>query len=296
MAILDTLLGIANVAFFYAILIWVLVHSLRQSKLKGVAYLKRGPTVFATIIVLSNAVITFLNIAFAFHEYRTKRIIRYSLVSSALTWVMATIISLYSMKTTLRENKRFPLVLILWWIFASIIDTFSVSLGLMKNFESLDLWFLLSEDNIVGVVSLPMLLVVCLNAVLPSVCAREHSEMEQLLLHKELASSMGEGDEEAFTNASMWGQLTFQWLNPIFSKGRIQKLELAQIPAVPHSETAENVSSVLEESLRKQKLEGGSLTKAITHSIWKSLALNAVFAGIFYLVSVFMHFYLYGDY
>lgn len=290
MAMLDAVLGMINVAFFYAILIWILVDSLRQSKNNGIAYFKQGPMVFATITVVFNAVISAMNMAFTFHEYRTRRIIGYNSVSLTLTWVLSTIVSFYSMKRTLKENHRFPLVLILWWVFTSITDALLVCIEIVKNFESLNLWFFLSEDNIVGMVSLPMLLLlVCFNT-LPSVCAREQqysdSNMEQRLLQGELESSMAE-DEEAFTNASMWSQLTFQWLNPIFSKGRVQKLELGHIPSVPHSETAENASSMLEESLRKQKLEGGSLTKAITHSIWKSLVSNAVFAGNFYSFLLF---------
>ncbi|XLR07617.1 hypothetical protein HN51_062541, partial [Arachis hypogaea] len=150
-----------------------------------------------------------------------------------------------------------------------------------NNFEYLDFWNFLSEDdNIVSVVSLPMLLLLlCLN-----LCAREkqhNTDMEQLLVHPgEEEDDDDDEDGENFTTAGIWSQLTFRWLNPIFRKGRVQKLELAHIPDVPHSETAENASSLLEESLGKQKLEGASLAKAITSSVWKSLALNAVFAGV----------------
>ncbi|QHO49776.1 hypothetical protein S83_001605 [Arachis hypogaea] len=104
--------------------------------------------------------------------------------------------------------------------------------------------------------------------------------MEQLLVHPGEEDDDDDEDGENFTTAGIWSQLTFRWLNPIFRKGRVQKLELAHIPDVPHSDTAENASSLLEESLGKQKLEGASLTKAITSSVWKSLALNAVFAGV----------------
>ncbi|XP_057748917.1 putative ABC transporter C family member 15 isoform X1 [Arachis stenosperma] len=282
MAIVDTLLVTANVAFFYAILIWLLLHTLRQSKLQRAVFLQQGPKFFSIITLLFNFILTLLTIAFAVHEYRTNKIVRYSSVTFALTWVMASLVSFYSMKKTTRDNKRFPFVLVLWWVWASIIEAISVSIGLMKNnLEYLDFWNFLSEDdNIVGVVSLPMLLLLlCLN-----LCAREeqHStDMEQLLVHPgEEDNDDDDEDGENFTNAGIWSQLTFRWLNPIFRKGRVQKLELSHIPDVPHSETAENASSLLEESLRKQKLEGGSLTKAITNSVWKSLALNAVFAGV----------------
>ncbi|KAI5447617.1 hypothetical protein KIW84_015177 [Lathyrus oleraceus] len=62
--------------------------------------------------------------------------------------------------------------------------------------------------------------------------------------------------------------------------GRIQKLEHVRVPSVPHSETVATASSMLEQSIRKQKLQGVSLTKAIFVSVWKSLALNAVLAAV----------------
>ncbi|XP_020978056.1 ABC transporter C family member 6-like [Arachis ipaensis] len=104
------------------------------------------------------------------------------------------------------------------------------------------------------------------------------SVMAQLLVHPgEEEDDDDDDDGENFTTAGIWSQLTFRWLNPIFRKGRVQKLELAHIPEVPHSETAENASSLLEESLGKQKLEGNSLTKAITSSVWKSLTFKCSF-------------------
>ncbi|KAK7359418.1 hypothetical protein VNO77_01378 [Canavalia gladiata] len=279
MPVLDSLLGTVNVAFFYVILIWLLLHTLRQSKRSSVHLVnfKQGSKVFAAFTVLSCAIIFLLNVALAFYQYSTRRTIGYDSVSLALTWILATVVSFYSAKTTLRENKRFPFVLILWWIFATIVVTLSVSVKVVKNLESINLWFFLSADNIVDTVSLPLLLLVCFNALL-NVCARESTDVEQVLLQKELESSRE--DEETFTNAGTWSKLTFRWLNPIFKTGRIQKIELANIPHVPHSETAENAFSTLEESLRRQKLEGLSLAKAIAHSVWKSLALNAVLAGV----------------
>ncbi|KAL1333774.1 ABC transporter C family member 7-like [Arachis ipaensis] len=300
MAIVDTLLVTANVAFFYAILIWLLLHTLRQSKLQRAVFLQQRPKFFSIITLLFNFILTLLTIAFAVHEYRTNKIVRYSSVTFALTWVMASLVSFYSMKKTTRDNKRFPFVLVLWWVLTSIIEAISISIGLMKNnFEYLDFWNFFSEDdNIVGVVSLPMLLLLlCLN-----LCAREeqhNTDMEQLLVHPGEEDDDDDEDGENFTTVGIWSQLTFRWLNPIFRKGRVQKLELAHIPDVPHSETAENASSLLEESLGKQKLEGDSLTKAITSSVWKSLALNAVFAGIFYYSLDAMYFFtfiVYGAY
>ena len=271
-------------AFFYAMLVWLLVDSLRESTSNCVLHSKRGRTrcyaVFATTTsVLSNAIISLLYIAFAFHEYSSRRTIGYNTLSLALTWVIATIVSLYSMKRMFKENKRWPLILILWWVFASFIDAVSVCMKLTKNFKSMNLWFFFSEENIVDMVSFPLLLLLCFNSM--PIWAWKSNDMEELLLHKELPPSLEEG-EGTFTNASMWSHLMFLWLNPIFKRGRIQKLELPHIPDVPDSETAENASSLLEEALLKQKLGAVSLTKAIAHFIWKSLAFNAIFAGKFH--------------
>ncbi|KAK7399976.1 hypothetical protein VNO78_11174 [Psophocarpus tetragonolobus] len=274
MPVLDALLGTLYVTFFYAILIWLLLHTLRRTHLPASCFQPR-PMLLPLLIALSCAVVSAVNVAFAFYQYTSKRIIGFNAVSLPLTWILATIVSFFSMRD---NNRRFPLVLILWWCFTCVLDALSVSLNLVKNLESINLWFFLSEDNLVHLVSLPLLPLVCFN-----VCAKEHSdeEQQQPLLQKHLESSIQEQDQEAFTNASVWSQLAFQWLNPVFKTGRIKKLELAHIPPLPPSEMAQNASSLLEQSLRKQKLkEGGSLAKAIAHSICKSLALNAVLAGV----------------
>ncbi|KAF7839827.1 putative ABC transporter C family member 15 [Senna tora] len=255
MASLDTPLGILNAAFFIAILVWLLVDSLRESRRDDDdVVLSCAPKRFSVFVVaitlVSDFVLAVFNLAFAFHEYKTRKIVSYYCVSVALTWALVTVVSAYSMKRVLREKRTWPRVLVLWWFFAAFLDSLFVSLKIVGSFESLDLLFFVSRDNIVEFVSFPLLVLLCLNAVL------------------------------AFVNAGVWSKLTFQWLNPVFRKGQIQKLELSHIPSVPESETAENASSVLEESLRKQKLEDGSLTKAIARSIWKSLTLNAVFAGV----------------
>ncbi|QCD83409.1 putative ABC transporter C family member 15 [Vigna unguiculata] len=277
MVVLDAVLGTLNVAFLYAILIWVLVDSLRQSKRTRVpdGSFKRGPMLLPAFTLLSCAVLSLMNMVLVFHQYTSTRVIGFYSVSLTLTWVLATVVSFYSVRTRVRENKRFPLVLILWWIFSSLVDVLSLSVRVVKDLEALDLWFFLSEDNLVASFSLPLLVVLCFN-----VCRRERSDMEEGLLQIEEECSMEEHDEEAFTNASVWNKLIFRWLNPIFKTGRVKKLELSHIPPVPCSESAESASSMLEGSLRKQKLGEGSLAKAIADSIWKSLALNAVLAGV----------------
>ncbi|KAK4265003.1 hypothetical protein QN277_026111 [Acacia crassicarpa] len=277
----DTPLGILNAAFFIALLLWILIDSLRESKRSDVVFLKHVPkrfAVFSAITLSIHAVLSVLNLAFAFHEYWSEKIVSYCSFSLAFTWVLATLVSVYSVKRIRRHSKTWPLILILWWFFTTVLDSIFVSVKLVKNFKSLDLSFFLSEENLVDFVSFPLLLLLWLNA-LPSVWTRKSSESEQVLLQKE-EDEDEEEDKEAFINAGIWSKLTFQWLNPIFRRGQMQKLELPHIPSVPQSESAEYASSMLEESLRKRKLEKGSLSKAMACFIRKSLALNAVFAGI----------------
>uniref|UniRef100_A0A804K4D9 Uncharacterized protein n=1 Tax=Musa acuminata subsp. malaccensis TaxID=214687 RepID=A0A804K4D9_MUSAM len=104
--------------------------------------------------------------------------------------------------------------------------------------------------------------------------SKPNPELEQSLLPQEDDCLSG----DYFSIAGFWSRLTFRWLNPVFAKGRAERLELRHIPGVPRSETAETSLCLLQESLRQQKLESASLPRAIIRAVWRSLALNAVFA------------------
>ncbi|KAK8526338.1 hypothetical protein V6N12_020812 [Hibiscus sabdariffa] len=147
----------------------------------------------------------------------------------------------------------------------------------MRHLKSKELPYPLPEADIVDVVSLPLLLIL-LCCYLPFAVS-ENGDLRHPLLDKEDENS-SKDDDTSYARASIWSQLTFRWLNPLFERGRIEKLELHHIPPVPESETADKASSLLEESLRKQKAESYLLPKAVARTIWKSLVVNAVFAGL----------------
>ncbi|KAI8022794.1 ABC transporter C family member 5 [Camellia lanceoleosa] len=108
--------------------------------------------------------------------------------------------------------------------------------------------------------------------------------MDQPLLHRE--NTGVRRDIVRYSNARIWSHITFRWLNPLFEKGqREKKLELSHIPLVPELETAEKAFSKLQESMRSLIIT--SLPRAIAHAIWKPLATNTAFAGI-YQVSSYM--------
>ncbi|GAB4840563.1 hypothetical protein Ancab_021333 [Ancistrocladus abbreviatus] len=128
----------------------------------------------------------------------------------------------------------------------------------------------------VDLLGCPFSIFLCLNTV-PLFRTRKHHDLDHPLLQEKKENSSK--DVHGFSNAGIWSQLTFSWLNPLFEIGKAQKLELRCIPSVHQSETAKDASSLLEESLQKQKISASSLSKAIFYSVKKSLAVNAIFAG-----------------
>lgn len=279
---------IVYVGFFIVLLTWILLDILRrrrrihgtgnQSYLRGRA--SRGCKGFALITLLVNALISVFYVGFGIYEYWGGRIICFKSIFSGMTWVLATIVTIYSKNRAFSEHKRWPWVLIFWWIFSFIFCSLSVCLYLITHcLKSTKLPDILPKANIVEFASFPLSMLLCCNAFS---YVQKDSDLKQPLLEKEF-----EIHTDTYTDAGIWSKVTFQWLNPLFKRGRNQKLELPHIPPVPPSERAENASSLLEESFRKQKIEDSSLPKAIIRAIWKSLAVNAVFAGISFYSKLF---------
>ncbi|MFQ6648891.1 hypothetical protein Gotur_021729 [Gossypium turneri] len=283
---MEVSLEVVNVPFAIALPAWIIIDILKRrghendsnnddvkGKIRG--YLR----VFNVVTVVFSIIIFVLNLGFGFYTYWNYGIVPTKSACLAITWFVASLVLIYWMNRGFSELKpRPPLVLILWWVFSFGLVSFSVLVYVVRLLGFRELPYRLPEPDIVDVVSLPLLVWFCCRC-----CCRplSHGELERpLLLRKE------NDDDSSFNNASIWSQLTFQWLNPLFEKGRIEKLELHHIPSVPESETADNASLLLEESIRKQKTKSTSLPKAITGTVWKSLAINAVFAGISLLKSI----------
>ncbi|KAH9603708.1 hypothetical protein KSS87_007459, partial [Heliosperma pusillum] len=140
--------------------------------------------------------------------------------------------------------------------------------------------FYFPKAEFIDFLGLPLSVLLCLNVTL-SICGgkkRNEHELEKSLLPPQIKSV--EKEKLSYTNSGIWSKVTFSWLNQLFRVGRIQLLELSDIPPVPQSETAENASSLLEESIRKKKTDVFSLPKAIFSTIWRSLLANAFLAWI----------------
>ncbi|XP_061994727.1 putative ABC transporter C family member 15 [Rosa rugosa] len=273
-------LEIVNVGFFIVLLTWVLLDTLRRRRRDGTeneTYLRdrasRGCKGFALITLIANALISVFYVVFGIYDYCGSGNVSLKSIFSGMTWVLATIVTIYSKNRGFSEHKRWPWVLIFWWIFSFIFCSLSVCLYFITHFlKSTKLPDILPKANIVEFASLPLSMLLCCNALS---YVQKDSDLKEPLLEKEF-----EIHTDSYTDAGIWSKVTFRWLNPLFKRGRNQKLELYHIPSVPPSERAANASALLEESFRKQKMEDSSLPKAIIRAVWKSLAVNAVFAGV----------------
>ncbi|XVE74843.1 hypothetical protein DITRI_Ditri12bG0050900 [Diplodiscus trichospermus] len=284
-ALMEVYLELLNAPFVIALLSWIAIDILKRrrhdndSDNDSVSHLKhrvgREARVFTVIAVLSNSIISILYLGFGFYVYWNRRIVPTKPFCSAITWFLASLVTVYSENRTFRVQKTWPLVLILWWAFSCILVSLSVAVYLIHHLKSKELPYPLPEADIVDIASLPLLILLC--CCVPIAISR-NSDLEHPLLHKEDENSSR--DDSTYSNAGIWSQLTFRWLNQLFERGRTEKLELHHVPPVPESETADIASLLLEESLRKQKTELPSLTKAIARTIGNSLAINAVFAGL----------------
>ncbi|XAR64442.1 Xenobiotic-transporting ATPase [Bertholletia excelsa] len=280
--LMDSTLLLVNVAFFFLFLTWVLMDILkkrRDFRVGGLKHEERGrrrARLFAKITLISNVLISILYVGFCCYGFWYTRHLSIVSLSSALTWILACVVSVYSHEKASGEYRRPPLVLIFFWVFSCIVDLLLISGSLMTHFTSRKVPISLPEANIVDFATFPLLITLCLNA-LP-VKDSERSSLERpLLVVEEYSRCKHVG---GFSSAGIWSQLTFSWLNPLFEKGRTQKLELSQIPSLHQSETASFASSLLEESIKKQKSGTALLPTAIFQAIWRPLAINGVFAGV----------------
>ncbi|KAF3676906.1 DNA-binding protein GT-1 [Capsicum annuum] len=140
-------------------------------------------------------------------------------------------------------------------------------------------WFIAKEEKVVGCKGDADVKKVSTHDNPTAFSPKKHSETEQPFLNKEVNKRVLKHDD-AFSNAGIWSQITFRWLNPLFKTGHEEKLRVEHIPSIPHSETSNEASSLLEDALWKKKASTLSLPDGILHMIWRSLAYNAVFAGV----------------
>ncbi|CAO2828925.1 unnamed protein product [Amaranthus hypochondriacus] len=203
----------------------------------------------------------------------------FSSISTTSTWVLSTFILMYSREKILKENKKLPLVLIAWWVYSLVHYLVLITFYIITHLTSINLHTIdFPKADFVDFLGCPLSFLLCFNGLFNCRMKSSKLELKQPLLPHE-QEIRAEKVCSPYNSSSFWSKITFSWLNPMFRIGRTQLLALDDIPSVPLSETAENSSSLLEESLRNQKSNVFSLPKAIFCSIRRSLLTNAFFAG-----------------
>ena len=206
--------------------------------------------------------------------------------SQSGSWILVTLFAFYCKEKVVRGHTRWPLVLVSWWVLSALLQLCSIPFFFISHFNLAALPWFLPVSSVADLASFPFSAFLCFGSVSMN-SSRTLHELKQSLLVKTEEEKENGVLGEVFSGAGLWNRLTFQWLNPVFEKGRAQRLELPHIPSVPQSETAEAAYSSLRESLHEQKPEFSPLLRAIISAVRRSLVINAVFAGIKFFSSLF---------
>lgn len=274
---MERFLELINLAFCILLLTWVLLDWLKRRRdivnVHPSASLDENPHFLIKIAPFCCATIFIFYMGFGFYEFWYHQILLVKSILLDFTWFLASLVAAYSSKKVFVVEKKWPLVLSLWWVYSTLIYLIMITTYSITHFTSISLRVPFPKPSLVDVFACPFSILLCLSSLI--INPRENHDLRQPLLEAR------EETDGCFSKAGFLSQLTFSWLNTFFKAGNLQRLDLHHIPSVPQSETAEIASYLLEEALQKQKVGTYdlSLTHAIFYSVWRSLALNAVFAG-----------------
>ncbi|PKU86433.1 putative ABC transporter C family member 15 [Dendrobium catenatum] len=276
---MDTATNLFHFLPFLVLLVWMLVDLLKPRR---VFPAQQEAGVLPEIIVLFNILILTLYLgSLAFKVWKIEAIPMDPLFIS-LSWILVTFFTIYTKRKAKTESSGWPNVLVSWWVLSGIFQFFSIITYLTNHFKLSALPSFFPAATVADIASFPLSVFLCIGAFIMNF-RRVSSGLEQPILLDDYENE--EVSRRVFSIAGIWSKLTFRWLNPVFEKGWLQRLELHHVPQLPKSETAETAYSLLQESLRKEKPEFSTLTRAIMNFIWKPLAINAVLAGLNTLAS-----------
>ncbi|GAB2220423.1 hypothetical protein Drorol1_Dr00008073, partial [Drosera rotundifolia] len=274
---MEIALVVGYVGFSVAFLTWVLMDMLKRWRYgsdRGLEdrFSSKNSTISRRVVLFSCSMITVLYVGFGIYESWSHGIVVVGgSVLRGVTWILATGVAFY----VDGEAKKWPLVLVLWWVYSTLFCIFLVCVYLAARFASILVEVGLPRAKFVDILACPLSLLVWI-AALGRFRTRKHHELEDPLLETEKENLRG---VDGFDNAGVWSQLMLSWLNPLFEAGKARKLEISDVPSVPRCETAESASFSLEESLLEQNCNDIALSKAIFLFVRKALAVNAIFAG-----------------
>ncbi|CAA6668102.1 unnamed protein product [Spirodela intermedia] len=223
----------------------------------------RSPA-YSWLLVVSNILVAASHLGFLAFKWRTHRDVSLQLTLPAAAWTAAGAVAICS-----RNSLRWPLPLSLWWAFYGLFSVASISVDIAGAPSPA----FLPPPSPAGIVSFPLVAFLFFAAFFSGAGEPPPPPLKQPLIQKISSATAGGG-------GGTWSWLTFRWLNPVFERGRAEKLELRHLPPPPPEEATERCFSQLKECRKKDKGRPSSISHALFLAVWRPLAVNAVFAGV----------------
>ncbi|PKA62322.1 ABC transporter C family member 3 [Apostasia shenzhenica] len=264
---------------FFLLLTWLLLHFLRPRRALHELQEEGSHGVFPEIIVLFNVLNSIISLGFLSYEVWKMKGIPLGSLFLSLSWMLVTFLTIHSRKKA--GAGGWPSVLLSWWALSSTSQLFFMSVYLLNYFKPKHLPAFFPAATVGDLATFPLSAALCIS-VLAMKSSKAPRGIKQPLLVEDEDDSCS---SRIFSDAGIWSRLIFKWLNPLFEKGRKQRLKLHHVPRLPFSETAEAAQSILQQCFRRQKPECMTLTRAVVNAAWRPLAINAALAGINTLAS-----------
>ncbi|KVI12336.1 AAA+ ATPase domain-containing protein [Cynara cardunculus var. scolymus] len=200
--------------------------------------------------------------------------------SQGLSWL---VLSFSVHNCRVKPLEKFPLLIRLWWIVSFIIclstlyaDGMEIGIEGSKH---------LNSHLVANLASTPVLGFLCFVGLrgVSGIEIVRGSDLQEPLLVEEDAGCL---KVTAYSDAGVFSLATLSWLNSLLAIGARRPLELRDIPLLAPKDRSKFNYKIVNSNWEKLKSENQpSLGWALFRSFWKEAAKNAVFAGLYTLVS-----------
>ncbi|XP_007029920.2 PREDICTED: ABC transporter C family member 3 isoform X1 [Theobroma cacao] len=247
------------------------------------------------IVLAFNIVLCFLSY---FYWYRNgwsedKLVTLSDYAVKTLAWG-ATCIYLQCQFSKSGEQKKFPFLLRIWWVFYFSISCYCLVIDVVLDKKHVSFPSLYLVSDVFSVVTGLFLCVVGLFG---------RNEGEDTLLEEPLlngGSSVGKGVELSkkkggdavtpYSNAGIFSILTFSWMGPLIAAGNEKTLDLEDVPQLDSSDSVVGALPNFRNRLESADSEGSGVTtlklvKALFFSAWKDIFWTALLAFMYTVAS-----------
>ncbi|KAJ9543436.1 hypothetical protein OSB04_023143 [Centaurea solstitialis] len=199
-----------------------------------------------------------------------------------LGWFLLSFSTLNCKAKTL---ERFPLLIRVWWVTSFIISLCTLYLdGKVFGIEGSKH---MNSHLLANLAATPALAFLCFVALRGVTGIRvTGSDLREPLLVEEDAGCLR---VTPYSEAGLFSLATLSWLNSLLSIGVKRPLELRDIPLLAPEDRSKFNYKILNSNWERLKAESvenePSLAWALLRSFWKEAAKNAIFAGLYTLVS-----------